>query len=111
MCAPSEVCCGAMVKYFAVACGDVAGFIQFEENLKSWNHAAGVLCVEESGGFCLDGSGAPVRFTGREFKVQGGVACAAREADEKCRMLLLGAVNADFRGAQRAAAFRSMKKK
>ena len=46
---PSEVCCGAMIKYWCVAQGTVAAFIQYEESLKSWDHACGVLCVIESG--------------------------------------------------------------
>ena len=89
-----QVCCGAMVKYFAVAAGDVAGFIQFEPTLKSWDHAAGVLCVTESGGLCVDGAGNPIRFGGREFAVAQGIVCAAAEANAKCRQLLLAAVAA-----------------
>lgn len=73
LCAPSEVCCGAQVKYFAVASGQVAGFIQFQEtSLKSWDHAPGVLCVQESGGTCYDGEEQDIIFKNREFSVSKG---------------------------------------
>jgi 3'(2'), 5'-bisphosphate nucleotidase len=34
-CAPSDICCGAMVKYWAVATGQAAGFVQFQTKLKT----------------------------------------------------------------------------
>jgi len=92
LCAPSEVCCGAQVKYFAVARGDVAGFIQFQEKLKSWDHAPGVLCVQESGGVALDGQGNEVVFGGREFNVDGGIVCVAAEAGDRVRQLFQACV-------------------
>jgi len=92
MCAPSEICCGAQVKYFAVARGDVAGFIQFQTNLKSWDHAPGVLCVQESGGIALDANGAEVLFTDREFSVSKGIVCIAAEADSMTRQRLTACV-------------------
>mmetsp|Transcript_19673 Transcript_19673/g.61900 ORF Transcript_19673/g.61900 Transcript_19673/m.61900 type:complete len:422 (+) Transcript_19673:48-1313(+) len=85
---PSSLCCGALVKYWATAAGTVAGFIQYEASLKAWDHAAGVLCVLESGGVCLDASDNPVRFTGRTFRVDRAIICAARAADPKARHLL-----------------------
>ena len=33
------ICCGSMIKYFECAAGRVAGFVQYEETLKSWDHA------------------------------------------------------------------------
>ena len=63
-----------------MARGDVAGFIQFQTNLKSWDHAPGVLCVQESGGIALDANGAEVLFTDREFSVSKGIVCIAAEA-------------------------------
>ena len=36
------------------------GAKQYEEELKSWDHACGVICVAESGGEATDASGAPV---------------------------------------------------
>jgi len=55
-----QVCCGAMIKYWCVAQGTVAGFIQYETPLKSWDHACGVLCVIESGGTSTDAFGEQV---------------------------------------------------
>ena len=37
------ICCGAMIKYFQCAAGRVAGFVQYEENLKTWDHAYATL--------------------------------------------------------------------
>mmetsp|Transcript_39904 Transcript_39904/g.99893 ORF Transcript_39904/g.99893 Transcript_39904/m.99893 type:complete len:177 (-) Transcript_39904:1653-2183(-) len=89
---PSEVCCGAMIKYWCVAQGTVAGFIQYETPLKSWDHACGVLCVIESGGSSTDAYGKPVRFTGREFKVGKGIVCSAADASDKTKERLLSSV-------------------
>ncbi|KAJ1458136.1 hypothetical protein M885DRAFT_514249 [Pelagophyceae sp. CCMP2097] len=85
--APSTICCGALIKYWAVARNEVAGFIQYETTLKSWDHAAGLLCVSESGGTATDGAGAPVRFDAREVAVKGAVVCCAQAASEKTRQL------------------------
>lgn len=49
-----------MIKYWCVAQGTVAGFIQYETPLKSWDHACGVLCVIESGGTSTDAFGKEV---------------------------------------------------
>lgn len=92
LCPPSEICCGAQVKYFAVARGEFAGFIQFQTSLKSWDHAPGVLCVEESGGIALDAEGNDVVFTGREFEVKKGIVCCAAEADAETRKRLTACV-------------------
>jgi 3'-phosphoadenosine 5'-phosphosulfate (PAPS) 3'-phosphatase len=80
------------VKYFAVARGDVAGFIQFQTKLKSWDHAPGVLCVQESGGSALDANGDEVLFTDREFSVAKGIICIAAEADTMTRQRLTACV-------------------
>ena len=71
------ICCGAMIKYFACAAGRVAGFVQYEQSLKTWDHACGLICVAESGGAATDANGAPVLFPDRAFGVEGGVVCAA----------------------------------
>jgi 3'-phosphoadenosine 5'-phosphosulfate (PAPS) 3'-phosphatase len=76
------------VKYFAVARGDVAGFIQFQTSLKSWDHAPGVLCVQESGGTALDATGSDVLFLDREFSVAKGIVCIAAEADTMTKQRL-----------------------
>ena len=95
--APDDVCCGAMVKYWAVAEGSCAGFIQYEESLKSWDHACGVLCVIESGGKCVDGSDAAVVFPEREFKVDRGIVCSAAEASAPIHTALVDSVKAERR--------------
>mmetsp|Transcript_56118 Transcript_56118/g.147378 ORF Transcript_56118/g.147378 Transcript_56118/m.147378 type:complete len:198 (+) Transcript_56118:100-693(+) len=74
------VCCGAMIKYFEVAAGRAAGFVQFEESLKSWDHACGLICVSESGGIALDGAGEEVLFADRTFTVTGGIVCSSKWA-------------------------------
>jgi 3'(2'), 5'-bisphosphate nucleotidase len=90
---PSEICCGAQVKYFAVARGDVAGFIQFQQDqLKSWDHAPGVLCVQESGGIAQDADGNEILFDGREFKVRKGIVCCAAETDTMTRQRFIECV-------------------
>ena len=86
---PETLCCGAMIKYFATAAGRVSGFVQYEEELKTWDHACGVICVNESGGRAVDGRGAAVRFPGRHFKVAGGIVCSSKHATEQMREKLL----------------------
>lgn len=82
-----------MIKYWCVAQGTAAGFIQFETTLKSWDHACGVLCVIESGGTCSDADGNPVRFHEREFNVAKGVICAAEGTSEETKKALLTSVS------------------
>lgn len=55
----------------------MSGFIQYEERLKTWDHACGVICVAESGGAATDADGMAVRFPDRTFEVRGGAACVA----------------------------------
>lgn len=88
-CAPSEVCCGAMIKYWCVAQGTVAGFIQYETPLKSWDHACGVLCVIESGGTSTDAYGKQVLFQDREFAVGKGIVCTAAGASEATQKVMI----------------------
>ena len=87
-----DVCVYFQVKYFAVARGDVAGFIQFQTKLKSWDHAPGVLCVQESGGSALDANGDEVLFADRDFSVAKGIVCIAAEADTMTRQRLTACV-------------------
>ena len=88
---PSVVCCGAMIKYFQVAAGRHVGFIQSEEKLKAWDHACGLICVDESGGRATDAEGGQVAFDGRQFAVKGGIVCTSRWAMEEQRQALLKA--------------------
>lgn len=86
---PETLCCGAMIKYFATAAGRVAGFVQYEQKLKTWDHACGVICVNESGGRAVDGQSQPVRFPGRGFQVAGGVVCSSSLATPEMEAQLL----------------------
>ena len=95
---PETLCCGAMIKYFATAAGRVSGFVQYEEELKTWDHACGVICVNESGGRAVDGRGEAVRFLGRHFKVAGGIVCSSKHATEQMREKLLA--SAEFSGEE-----------
>jgi len=82
-----------MIKYFAVAEGTHSGFIQFEEKLKTWDHACGVICVAEAGGkaACTDAAGQQVRFPDRLFNVKGGVVCSSRWTSPEAREYLMAA--------------------
>jgi len=89
----SELCCGSMVKYFAVAAGSHCGYVQYEKHLKTWDHACGVICVQESGGAaCVtDAAGQQVCFPDRKFLVHGGIVSCSRWCSEDVRQLLLEA--------------------
>ena len=82
-----------MVKYFATAAGRACGFVQYEEELKSWDHACGVICVAESGGSAIDGAGNPVLFADRLFHVEGGIVCASKWATDEVKTKLLQAAD------------------
>uniref|UniRef100_A0A8R7QP56 PAP-specific phosphatase, mitochondrial n=3 Tax=Triticum urartu TaxID=4572 RepID=A0A8R7QP56_TRIUA len=58
-------CGGSLSKYLLVACGRMSVFIllaRAEKLLKAWDHAVGVICVEEAGGQTCDWSGKPLDF-------------------------------------------------
>jgi len=93
---PSVVCCGAMIKYYQVAAGRYAGFIQYEEELKAWDHACGLICVDEAGGKATDSEGDAVLFDGRSFSVKGGIVCASQWASDDVRQRLLDAASGCF---------------
>lgn len=92
MAPPSEICCGALVKYWAVAVGAVAGFIQYQSELKAWDHASGILCVQESGGTATDAGGNNLLFPDRTIACDTAVICCAAQADQRARQLLLDSV-------------------
>lgn len=53
-------CCGSLCKYLMVASGRATVFIQrtrAERVIKVWDHAVGVICVEEAGGKVTDWNG------------------------------------------------------
>ena len=70
------LCCGSLVKYAAVATGRAAAFVQHPvpgvESLKAWDHAAGVVVVEEAGGRVSDVRGGALDLSGRLFAPEGG---------------------------------------
>ncbi|CAK0827049.1 unnamed protein product [Prorocentrum cordatum] len=96
-CPPTEVCCGSLVKYFAVAMGHVAGFVQCEENMMTWDHASGVVCVVESGGSVSDAHRQRVWFPGRSFGVAGGIVCVSPWSTPHMREQLLLAAQANMK--------------
>jgi 3'(2'), 5'-bisphosphate nucleotidase len=69
-------------KYAAVAAGDASVYLRlptrpgYQE--KVWDHAAGMLCVEEAGGTVTDVDGKPLAFThGRTLAANRGVIATA----------------------------------
>ncbi|KAK1412323.1 hypothetical protein QVD17_33478 [Tagetes erecta] len=53
-------CCGSLCKYLMVASGRASVFIQrarADRVIKVWDHAVGVICVEEAGGKVTDWNG------------------------------------------------------
>ncbi|KAK9065323.1 hypothetical protein SSX86_016706 [Deinandra increscens subsp. villosa] len=53
-------CCGSLCKYLMVASGRASVFIQrarAERVIKVWDHAVGVVCVQEAGGKVTDWNG------------------------------------------------------
>ena len=56
----------SMVKYAAIARGDAELFMKFARTgykEKIWDHAAGVVIVEEAGGMVTDAGGRPLDFS------------------------------------------------
>ncbi|KAL8197743.1 hypothetical protein R6Q57_024277 [Mikania cordata] len=55
-----STCCGSLCKYMMVAYGRASVFIQrtrAERVIKVWDHAVGVICVQEAGGMVTDWNG------------------------------------------------------
>jgi hypothetical protein len=108
LCPPTELCCGSLVKYYAIASGQAAGFLQLSQKVSgyvnSWDHAPGMLCVEESGGSVIvveeedkynagvgkDGAAVSIGeslfsetlplFDRPQFPIHHGIVCFSREA-------------------------------
>ena len=61
-----HVCCGSLVKYACVAMGHAEAFVEHpvvgKERLNAWDHAAGVVLVQEAGGRVTDVEGRPLAF-------------------------------------------------
>ncbi|CAI8583805.1 unnamed protein product [Vicia faba] len=88
----------SMVKYAAIARGDAEIFMKFAKSgykEKIWDHAAGVVIVEEAGGVVTDAGGRPLDFskgTYLEGLDRGIIACSGVTLHEK----LIGAVYASW---------------
>ncbi|MBA0606547.1 hypothetical protein Godav_018998 [Gossypium davidsonii] len=88
----------SMVKYAAIARGDAEVYIKFARSgykEKIWDHAAGVVIVEEAGGVVTDAGGRPLDF-GRGLYLEGLdrgiVACSGPILHDK----IIGAVYASW---------------
>lgn len=87
-----------MVKYAAIARGDAEIFMKFAQSgykEKIWDHAAGVIIVEEAGGVVTDAGGHPLDFSRGlylEGLDRGIVACSGTTLHEK----LIGSVYASW---------------
>lgn len=79
----------SMVKYAAIARGDAEIFMKFAKSgykEKIWDHAAGVVIVEEAGGVVTDAGGRPLDFskgTYLEGLERGIIACSGVTLHEK----------------------------
>lgn len=79
----------SMVKYAAIARGDAEIFMKFAKSgykEKIWDHAAGVVIVEEAGGVVTDAGGRPLDFskgTYLEGLDRGIIACSGVTLHEK----------------------------
>lgn len=87
----------SMVKYAAIARGDAEIFMKFARSgykEKIWDHAAGVVIVEEAGGVVTDAGGRPLDFSRGVFLEgldRGIVACSATLHEK-----IIGAVYASW---------------
>ncbi|KAE9592927.1 hypothetical protein Lal_00029233 [Lupinus albus] len=79
----------SMVKYAAIARGDAEIFMKFAKSgykEKTWDHAAGVVIVEEAGGVVTDAGGRPLDFSKGiylEGLDRGIIACSGVTLHEK----------------------------
>ncbi|KAL3010991.1 hypothetical protein AAZX31_07G176500 [Glycine max] len=86
------------MKYTAIACGDAEVFIKFARagyKEKIWDHAAGAIIIQETGGMVTDAKGHPLDFSkGLYFERldRGIVACAGATLHEK----IIDAVDASW---------------
>ena len=77
----------SQVKYGSVARADADVFMKFpkaEYREKVWDHAGGVILVEEAGGVVSDAGGAPLDFSkGRYLELDRGIVAASAALHEK----------------------------
>ncbi|KAJ7981711.1 PAP-specific phosphatase HAL2-like [Quillaja saponaria] len=88
----------SMVKYAAIARGDAEIFMKFAKSgykEKIWDHAAGVIIIEEAGGVVTDAGGRPLDFSRGVYLEgldRGIIACSGVTLHEK----IIGAVYASW---------------
>lgn len=88
----------SMAKYAAIARGEAEIYMRFARmgyKEKIWDHAAGVLLVQEAGGVVTDAGGRPVDFSKGiylEGLDRGIIACSGLQLHEK----IIGAVYASW---------------
>lgn len=88
----------SMVKYAAIARGDAEIYMRFARagyKEKIWDHAAGVLIVQEAGGVVTDAGGRPLDFSRGiylEGLDRGIMACSGAVLHEK----IIGAVDSSW---------------
>ncbi|KAJ0267124.1 PAP-specific phosphatase HAL2-like [Hirschfeldia incana] len=88
----------SMVKYAAIACGDAEVFMKFAQSSykeKIWDHAAGVVIVEEAGGVVTDAGGRKLDFSRGVYLEgldRGIIACSNQVLHDK----IIGAVYASW---------------
>ncbi|TYG65120.1 hypothetical protein ES288_D06G160000v1 [Gossypium darwinii] len=79
----------SMVKYAAIARGDAEIFMKFARTgskEKIWDHAAGVIIIQEAGGVVTDAGGSPLDFSKGKFLEgvdRGIIACAGAKLHEE----------------------------
>ncbi|KAL2612256.1 hypothetical protein R1flu_023948 [Riccia fluitans] len=92
----------SMAKYAAIARGDAEIFMKFAKTgyrEKIWDHAAGVLIVQEAGGVVTDAGGNPLDFSQGRFLDnldRGIIACSGNALHDK----LLKAVDASWNSSK-----------
>ncbi|XP_057830880.2 PAP-specific phosphatase HAL2-like isoform X2 [Cryptomeria japonica] len=88
----------SMAKYAAIARGDAEIFMKFARagyKEKVWDHAAGVLIIQEAGGVVTDAGGSPLDFSKGiylEGLDRGIIACCGPQIHEK----IIAAVDASW---------------
>ncbi|KAG8482146.1 hypothetical protein CXB51_026763 [Gossypium anomalum] len=79
----------SMVKYAAIAQGDAEIFMKFARTgykEKIWDHAAGVIIIQEAGGVVTDAGGSPLDFSKGTFLEgldRGIIACGGAKLHER----------------------------
>ncbi|KAK8612601.1 hypothetical protein V6N13_092712 [Hibiscus sabdariffa] len=88
----------SMAKYVAIARGDAEIFMKFTRTgnkEKIWDHAAGVLIIQEAGGVVTDAGGTPLDFSKGMFIEgvdRGIIACAGAKLHEE----IINAIDASW---------------